>query len=360
MKSLIVTCAFELKDPRCADIVKKSPDVEIFRNIHGVVSESWLVDRTATVSLPFRTTLLSENVLPNFLNLSQLTLSETCIFRANELMSKCNKIYFLWSGGIDSTMALTSFLMLGIKREQLVVVCNSESIKENPQFYKEHILDKFDLLASELLMQQMKYNNIDGTILSGEQGDLLYGQDFGLSMFELYGGEFLNKPPSRENAVKFFVDNKINEIAANCWYDIFMTSANASPRPIDNMYNFSWWCGFNWRWQWAVEKIKMRTTQNVDIQTFFSSTEMQSWSVFHQQQQVFKKSDFKYEFKKFIYDYTKDNNYFNKIKHPSATFYYTADSYVAIDSEYTRYKSKNFSIIEYYQPDNFISQWLSS
>jgi hypothetical protein len=326
--------------------------------VHGVVSESWLVDRTSTVVLPFRTTVLPENLLSNFQNFTQISLLEACLFRAEELISKCKKIYFLWSGGIDSTMALTSFIMSGISREQLIVVCNSESIKENPKFYKDHILNKFDLLASELLMQQMKLSTIDGTIISCEQGDLLYGQDFGSSMFELYGGEFLNKSVSRKNAVKFFVDNKMNETAANCWYDIFMTSATASPRPIDNMYDFSWWCGFNWRWQWAIEKIKIRTKQNVDIQTFFSSHELQSWSVFHQQHQVSKKIDFKYEFKKMIYEYTKDESYFDKIKHPSATFYYTADSYAAIDSNYNRYRAKEFSIIDYYQPNNFISQWL--
>ena len=86
---------------------------------------------------------------------------------------------------------------------------------------------------------------------------------------------------------------------------------------------------------------------------------MQAWSVFHNQRQVVNKADFKYEFKKLIYDYTKDITYFDKIKHPSATFYYTADSYAAIYSNYKRYKSKDFSIIDYYQPDNFISQWLA-
>ena len=359
MKSLIITCAFELKDKRCLALIEQYPDIDIFRNIHGVVSESWLVDRTATVKLPFHTTVLEENILPDFTTIPQRTLYDTCMFRATELITNCKKIYFLWSGGIDSTMALTSFIMAGVSKEQLIVVCNSESIKENPQFYKNHILGKFDLMASELMMQRMKLSNIDGTILSCEQGDLLYGQDFGFSMFELLGSDFLNASVSKENAIKFFVANNMNENSASCWYDIFMTSAKNSPRSINNMYDFSWWCGFNWRWQWAVEKIKIRTAQSLDIQTFFSSNEMQAWSVLHNQRQVVNKADFKYEFKKLIYDYTKDITYFDKIKHPSATFYYTADSYAAIDSNYKRYKSKDFSIIDYYQPDNFISQWLA-
>lgn len=359
MKSLIITCALELKDKRCLDIIKQHPDVDIFRNIHGVVSESWLVDRTKTVKLPFRTTVLPENILPRKTQFSNLTLTDVCLDRAKELIDKNKKIYFLWSGGIDSTMALTSFLMVGASNLQLIVVCNSESIKENPKFYKDHILGKFDLLASELLMQQIKLSAVDGMILSCEQGDLLYGQDFGFSMFELYGGEFLNKSASRENAVRFFIDSNINQKSANCWYDVFMASAKNSNRPIDNMYDFSWWCGFNWRWQWAVEKIKIRTNRNNDIQTFFSSTKMQSWSISHKQNQVSKKSDFKYEFKKLIYEYTKDGSYFNKIKHPSATFYYMADSYAAIDNKYKRYKSNEFSIVDYYQPNNFISQWLT-
>lgn len=360
MKSLIVTCASELKDRRCLDIIKRYPDVDIFRNIHGVVSESWLIDRTSKINLPFRSIVLPENIIPKVVNHYNLDLTETCLYRAEELMTKNKKIYFLWSGGIDSTMALTSFLMLGINKEKLSVVCNAESIKENPTFYKDHIRGKFDLLASELLMQLMKLSKVDGTILSCEQGDLLYGQDFGFSMFELYGEKFLDEPANRKNIVKFFIDNNMNEQSANCWHDIFITSTENSPRPINNMYDFSWWCGFNWRWQWAVEKIKIRTNQALDIQTFFSSNEMQLWSIFHKQRRISKKQDFKYEFKKMIYDYTKDKIYFDKIKHPSATFYYTADSYTAIDDQYKRYKSNEFSIVDYYEPNNFISQWLAS
>ena len=358
MKSLIVTCAAELKDRRCLDIIYRHSEIDVFRNIHGAISESWLVDRTLTTKLPFQTTVLAKHFLPT-IKTPPLSLLETCLFRASELIDQSKKIYFLWSGGINSTTALISFLMLGVVREQLIIVCNNESINENAKFYKDHILGKFNLLASELLIQQLKFSKIDGIILSCDQANLLCGQNFGYTMVDYYGNDILYEPASRENVVKFFIDNNLNIDSANCWYDVFMSSIDKSIRPIDNMYDFAWWVGFNWEWQWSAEKLKLKTSYENNIQTFYDSNEMQAWSIYHTQPNIATKSDFKCEFNKILFEYTKDSSYFSKIKHPSTTLNYMSDSYVAIDSENKRYKSKEFSIVDYYCSDNFISQWLT-
>lgn len=359
MKSLIASCAFELKDYRSEYIIHKYKDIDLFRNIHGVVAESWLIDRTGIVQLPFKSSVLAENKLPQIKKQFNLDLDQICVNRAKELADTKKHIYIMYSGGIDSTLIVVSFLMANINPEQITIVCNQESIKESPNFYKKIIRGKFAIMASESMMQKMKSTIIDGLLISGEQGDLIFGQDFGSTMFSRYGKEYLESFPSRNLITKFFLDNGMSEKAANCWYDIFMGSTNLSPRPIDTVYDFSWWAGFNWRWQWALEKVKMRSFYDQEIKTFFSSEDFQQWSI-HHQQHISTICDFKYAYKKIIFDYTKDEQYFQKIKIPSATLYYGANSYVALDDDRNRYKSKNFSLMDYYQNNNFISNWLNS
>ena len=358
MTSLVVSTAFELKDKRSVNF-QNYPDINIFKNVHAIVSESWLVDRTEQVQLPFKTQVLKENKLPSFRGLSNLDLLECCTKRAKEIISRNKKIYLMWSGGIDSTLMLVSFLLINAEKDQIVVACNNESIKENYNFYKNHIRENFTLISSEELMQKMKYQNLDELVLSGEQGDLLYGQDFGSSIFDVYGGDKLTESPTRDNIVPFLILKGMTEQSANCWYDIFSQGTKNSPREIKTIYDFSWWAGFNWRWQWSIEKVRMRSNLDLDLHTFFSSPQMQYWSVNHKQLPIKQKTDFKYEYKKIIYNYTMDENIFQKIKNPSTTLYYNANAYAAIDSNNVRIKANNLRLMDYYQKDNFITDWLA-
>lgn len=360
MNSLIASCTFELKDSR--SIASKSyNDIQIFRNIFGLISESWLADRTKTVMLPFKSHITQQSEIPNFSNCSNIDLKSICINRAKEIISQNKLIYFAWSGGIDSTLALVSFILAGVNRDQLIVVCNNDSIREYSEFYLKHIVGNFKIQASELLMQNMKNNMLDGIFLSCEQGDCMYGQDLGMLILDMFGPEELWKRPDRKLITTVFKTTGMTDQAANCWYDIFNETVKHSPRPIETVYDFSWWITYNWRWQWAFEKINLRLANDLDIQTFFSSLEFQHWTVNHQQFNILKKSQLKIDFKKIILEYTRDENYFNnKIKHPSATIYYSADAFSAIDNNRKRIKSCDFSILDYYQPNNFINDWLAS
>lgn len=360
MTSLIATSAFELKDDRVLDIINGRPDIEIFKNIHGAITGSWLVDRTEQIKLPFRTCLLEKYKIPNFKDLEKRELIDYCILRAKDILSRNKKILFLWSGGIDSTAALISFILAGADRNQLTVVCNLDSIRENNDFFNNHIKKKFNLMSSEFFMQKIKFSDIIDIVVSSEHGDCMHGQDFGMSMLSLFGPEYLEKFITKDNVIDFLKKCNLDDVSANCWYDIFNSTMDQSPRSLITMYDYSWWVGYNWRWQWAGEKIHLRIPNNVDIETFYSTDELQYWSVNHKQNKIFKLSDFKIDLKKIIYDFDKNKNYFfNKIKHTSITFYYGGDSFAAIDEKFNKIKSKNFSILDYYQPDNFIRQWLS-
>lgn len=360
MSFLTAACSFELKDQRVLAITKGHEDVDIFRSIHSIVGESWLLDRTEHVQLPFQCKILEENKLPGAVRGFQKTLPEICINRALELYASTNnEIYILWSGGIDSTLIVVGFMLAHVDLDKITIVCNHESVKENTGFYKQHILKKFKIMSSEAFSQQMKIQTINGLIISGEQGDLIFGQDFGQIMFARYGADYLKLTANRSTITKFFIDSDMTSKEANCWYDIFMGSKHLSPRSIDTAYDFSWWAGFNWRWQWALEKIKMRSMHEQQVKTFYSGNDFQQWAISHTQN-IKEITDFKLDYKKIICEYTKDFNYLQKIKIPSATFYYGANSFAALTYDGTRIKAKEFAIMNHYQRDNFITRWLKN
>lgn len=353
---LVVSTTLPLKDSRGIEFSKDKKDVEIFRQVHGIISDSWLVDRSNKITLPFSSIGLPEYSLD--FPIKNIDLDTACFNRSRELIALGKKIYVLWSGGIDSTLVVVSLLKAGIPKDQIYVVCNTDSQKENYNFFLK-ILNSVNLVSTEMLMQTLKYKNLDGLVLSAEHGDLSCGYDFSSEMLQIFGSDYLKLPASRENILKYFKHKKLNEESANCWYDIFMESAKMSPRPVDSTYDFSWWAGFNWRWQYALEKFRMRFYRVPDSTTFFLGHDIQNWAIHHQQPNLETLKDFKPEYKKIIFEYTGDEDYYkNKIKHESTTLYYGSNSYAAVLENQSRIHTKDFDLFSFYQQDNFINHWL--
>jgi hypothetical protein len=354
MKQLNIATTYALRDKFNA-----YSDIRFYERITNLISGCWLIDRTQTVELPFKTQLMQEHILPDLSSITSLSLEECCFNRATELLSLDSTLYFLYSGGIDSTLALVSLIKAGATPDQLAVVCNPDSIRENPNFYNTYIREQFKLISSELFMQHIKTQKLNGIIIGCEPGDALHGQYLGSMALDLFGGEYLNRPATRENILDFFKAKGLEEQIANCCFDIYTNNISMSLRPINTVYDFFWWTHFNWRWQSQCEKFKLRTPLSPDIETFYSTIEFQKWSVNHTQRTIKKHSDFKQDFKDIIFDFTADYEYFNsKIKHISVSHFYLTDAFVAIDADGTKLRPNEFLLMDYYQEDNFIANWI--
>lgn len=359
MSSLIISTKFQFNNPISRGSLNTHKDIQIFKEINKIIPGSWLVDRTQNIQLPFNTLLLEKNRIPSLNQVESLSLLDCCIKKSKDLIHRQEHVYFLWSGGIDSTAALVGIILSEFPKDQITIACNADSIKEYSKFYKKHIRNNFSVISSEKLIQSLKYEKVEGLIINAEHGDILHGQDFGISMFKSFGKEYLESSITRNNILKFFLHNGMSEESANCWYDLFSSLDEYSPRNLRTMYDWSWWITYNWRWQWAGEKIKLRFKDEINFETFFADPIMQKWSATHEQYEIEKLADFKFDLKKIIFDYTDDLDYFNeKIKYPSRTFTYTSNAFSAIDSNLKRIKNQDLRLEEYYNPDNFINRWL--
>jgi hypothetical protein len=354
MNSLVVTLeyirSFNQHRPRTL-----SPDLEIFSEFFKIVSSSWIADRSEQSKLPFKTKILDEHKLNNQLY-DSVSLEDACQSAVEKYKNLKSPIYILWSGGIDSTLILVSFLKYGFDKNKIIVGCNVDGIKENYNFYKNFILPNFKVMSSELLIQQVD----SGTLINGDPADALLGIDLALTLFKKYGSEYLSKPCSRDIISQHFVMSGLSEHAANCWYDYYISSIDFSPKKIVTVQDFSWWITFNHRWQTANEKLKTRINSGLEYSRFFDSIKFQSWTINKLSTPIEKLQDFKYDYQKIIFDYTKDEEYFyKKIKLSSASFTFGSQPYSAILDNGLKLKSKDFDIFDYYDRDNFIVDWLS-
>jgi hypothetical protein len=354
MNSLIVTLeyirSFDQHRP-----LTLSADLEIFSEFFKIVSSSWIVDRTEETKLPFRTNVLNDHKL-NYVSQNTLSLDDACQHAVEKYKNITTPIYVLWSGGIDSTLILVSFLKYGFDKSKIIVACNFDGIKENYNFYKNFILPNFKVIASEMLIQQLD----SGTLINGDPADALLGIDLSLGIFKKYGSEYLLKPCSREVITEYFINSGLSHQAANCWYDYYISSINFSPRQIVTVQDFSWWITFNHRWQTANEKLKTRIKSSVNYCRFFDSEHFQNWAINKSNTTITRLQDFKYDYQKIIFDYTKDQEYFyKKIKLSSASFTFGSQPYAAILDNGLKLKSDEFNIFDYYDRNNFIDDWLS-
>src|SRR5215510_9109399 len=99
------------------------------------------IDRSETIKFPIKTKNLFP--LPTLVP-SALPYKELCLNRAIDLhevtiRNKARTLSLFWSGGVDSTCALVSILMVwpGRDLERVTVYLTEESLHEYPLFYEK-------------------------------------------------------------------------------------------------------------------------------------------------------------------------------------------------------------------------------
>jgi hypothetical protein len=254
-----------------------------------------------------------------------MNFEDCCIDRGNYLWSKEKPITLYWSGGIDSTTALTSLLLTQPKGADLKVVLTVESIAENNSYY-EKIKSTVDLEiieSTKSALYDSKRFYGDSVLVNGECGDPTFGTfvvqnhveelDKDWKCLFDWDDQFFNKGESlfagRISDLHDFIEFCEKYIAL-CPFEVRTT------------FDFTWWLAFALKWQW----IDRRFLGNVDytlgwrnLYSFFNNQEFQKWSIVHHDKKhkgTWK--TYKWPAKEFIYKYNPDRDYLeNKTKETS-------------------------------------------
>lgn len=289
MKSLLISKCSSLFDESKSDTVLWS---EIYKLINLNVS---LVDRLDYVKTPYNFKLYEPFKMPTDLSNFNLTYEQCCEKRAWEMVEisrKINKpITVFWSGGIDSTLVLVSFLKILSDKElkdRIIVSMSPHSIYENPEFYSNFVRKKFNINSSINFNKMLDKSSI---ILGGEHNDQLFGSDLVAQFLSFNNFDTLTKPYSRELITNFLVNKGMSFESSNVWFDIIDNHIKTvAPCDVKTNFDFFWWLNFCFKWQCVYFRILARISpvhrhlvnqEFVDnyFFHFFSTDYFQKWSM---------------------------------------------------------------------------------
>ena len=328
-----------------------------FESFRRIVSQTWMTDRSQTIKMPVNCCIPEEyRIHHGYIN---KTFEECIVLRAQELAGQ-DHVYLMWSGGIDSTLMIISFLLADIPKHKITIACNLDSIRENPKFYQKHIRPNFNIIATELLVQQLKTQRVNGITVQAEHADLILGGKLAGLISKSSGYEHLTNP-YQTGLVPLLEKAGWPNREARCFKDYITATSKSSPRPIETVNDAAWWFNFNFRWTNNKEKFLGRIHPINRYETFYSGRDIQLWSS-NNVAPIQEAIDDKTEFRKIIKDYTKDDVYSeHKIKWSSMSKHFATRGPIMVDSKNNRYyRQSDVDVLQYYNDDNFFKQWLDN
>jgi hypothetical protein len=273
------------------------------------------------------------------LEYSDRSLSDVYDRRCLELFKNARytgrEITLQWSGGVDSTSMLVSFLknLPQQDHEILTVAMSTNSILENIDFYRDHIHKK---------LKVVNWLDVDVTNEFLDRNMLLHG-DPANCLFGPSGSMYANLVPSGDHLSPW--KNHLRDIAAAI---DSQTSLRATPVDIGDWYvkkisdvleelnydhvhtvaDWWWWNYFNFRWYASIVRpfvwsrkntraaISKENYQYFIDNTFYAGLEFQQWSYSNLSSLIGRWPDqtFKLDAKKYIFDYDGNKTYHDRKK----------------------------------------------
>ena len=309
------------------------PGMERFKYFFDLYGHwTFNVDRTGVMTTPVDSVRVFP--VPTFRPFTK-SYEEVCNERAAEVLQRADTLgktlYFMYSGGIDSTCALVSILKQATpqQKKNIVVMLTQTSIAESPRFYDEHLAGKMRLESSVIFPQLLGKE----LLVSGEHNDMIMGSEKIGRLIISHGPEHVHRPYSRDTMFNFY-GKMLGDDAplTNFYLDLFERIADAAPIPIRTNLEFLWWINFAFKWHSCYYYILLFTpSQNTSLITqeyldsefvsFYNNDDFQLWSMNNTHMRIKDTwKSYKWVCKDIIYEYTKDADYRdNKTKRGSLT-----------------------------------------
>jgi hypothetical protein len=305
-----------------------------WNKIYNLISQAVVMnDRTGLLKQPINIEIYPNCKLPE-LAFTDITYDMCADRRAKELYDLSVKLDkplgIMWSGGIDSTMIMVSFLRnysLSELKGRLKVITSTEAILENPNFYAKYILPNFDFINSEYVPWLF-----DGSVIlvTGELNDQLFGSDMIKMYLAMHDADTVNGPFNRDHIFKY-VDSKIQDAkVSNIIVNAVIDASKKYGIELEKNNDFFWWYNFCFKWQCvnfrihtlANPKFFPTITQEWSdnhVHHFYQTDSFQLWSINNPDvRYITDWKNYKQRAKESIYAFDKDEGYFiNKIKRPS-------------------------------------------
>lgn len=217
-----------------------------------------------------------------------LQVAETIVNRTNKPIAVC------WSGGIDSTVALTALLQK-CSPDRIHVVFNEHSVKEHPNFYHDIVKPRLQTLTHREWLEQFR----NFYTVSGDVGDVVWGV-IDQSFWQQH--THFNQPWSQWILSQRSVDPEFIEE--------FCSWSGTEIRTVLELRTWFYLCC---KWQSKSMMFFARTPGMTPAfgNGFFNHESFQSWTMNNMHRIIGQTwQDYKVPAKKFINDFYKDSEWF--------------------------------------------------
>ncbi len=237
----------------------------------------------------------------------QTSFEAIALFRADSLWKSASRdgnVNILWSGGIDSTVALVALIRKRPQAATITVFCNTNSIHENPAFYYHLLKLPFIHLKTSSVISSLP----DKNFITGDLGDQIFGSELIFKVNEYLGFEALHAP-FEENILKLF-QKHCGLTYGTYAYERFLPIVSECPFAVKTTFDFLWWWNFSQKWQCVKLRKNCFVGAQHSLNHFFDSEEMQLWSMFNHERKLGNTiTSYKQAGKDFIFNYDKNDSY---------------------------------------------------
>lgn len=290
MKSLIYYTPGRFKS------ISHYPDVKIWLAMFNIFNDNIsFIDRTGTITAPVRTATLDQIKIPDIDQNFNLSFVDCAVDRAKEIYAKHRElqvpIKISWSGGIDSSVALLSFIdLLGVSEAKkcVEVVMTSHSIVENPYVW-ENIVRKENFKIINALQFDDQWDG-SSIMVNGEGGDQIHGADIFRSLIRLYGPQSLTAPWNTDDIINFVkFRTNLTDVECKKLSEILIEQVKNSPIQVTTSSDFWWWLNFSCKWASTFYRLITKSSKKIDNNyidnyffPFYNSKPFQLWSMLNQ------------------------------------------------------------------------------
>ena len=215
-----------------------------------------------------------------------------------------------WSGGIDSTVIVTSILKntSPADRENVYIACNRASIYELPRFFYDHVQPNFKLIPTPDFAKQPLHELYH--VIDGEFGDHLYTGGHGWELFQSSPGNLVLDIRRDPDVMLNHLATSTNRNFATWYYECLLDNINSTNIPVETYHDFCWWIFFNYHYTSSYVRIRGNTFANNYSPRWFATDDYQQWAMNNNQlgtKYTLKLSDGKLASKQYIYDFDHDD-----------------------------------------------------
>jgi hypothetical protein len=241
-----------------------------------------ILDRTSTLDQGFDYAVLDPIPAPAT---DGTTFAQLCDAVAAEIVSEARaagrNVDVLWSGGIDSTVALVAIVKAaaaGGCSEQVRVLLSLDSVYEYPGFFLRHVNGKFRMRAVTHPIAEF----LDPAVVNvtGEHGDQLFGSH----LLESYVRRGLGSVDYRE-ILPLVLLERLRSVRGAFRVGRFLEPVfAAAPVPIRTLFDCLWWLNFCLKWQEvtlrlpAVRGEQARAVYD-SLRHFYRDERFQAWAL---------------------------------------------------------------------------------